>query len=927
MRLHLLLSFLFISLYSFSQTGTVSGVILDKEYNNEPLPFANVLIKGTTIGTSTDDLGKYSLSVKPGNYVLEIGYLGYETKEIPFTIKAGEKKVINHTLEASGVQLDDIVVTHTVTKESEAAVMQNIQKAVEIKQAIGAQEMSRKGISDVEEGLTKVTNISKVESRGLFVRGLEDRYNNLLINGLQAPSNSPFKKIIPLDLFPTDIVGVLNVYKTFNPNIPGDFAGAMIDIETSESTKSETKLSVGFGYTTMNNGEDFLISSDANSTQGFLGLIKNNRELPAVFGTVPNGYQMTSSEYKNTHEKNSWNVDQSSSPINSSIGFYHSDKFSFENGNKFTYLLSLNADNKYSIRKGVDRTFNQGQGNYDKNLYREDYKYNTSNSTLINLKYKADRGYISVNSFYLRSTESLIADGLGYLNSLENNPNFKIRLNQFEQSDYFNNQILLGYDLTKSGNHSIKAGGSFVKTNYAQPDRKTIVGTMVDDKNIDISYGGNNLNRQYLEIKGNYYMSGLLEYNWKFGEIKDDKQNKLVVGINSFRNNITSKYRFLAGRNLIPTQFTTELNTINDIISEDVSNGIVAFREESNADYKIKLDQFVNAGYFNLFWNFGEKIEFNAGLRAESTLREIKFRPISASIDDSYSKDKNDQVDLLPSANIKYTINDESNIRFALSKTIVRPVTMELLPIQFVNPDATVELGNPNLKNSESYNLDLKYEMFTDKNEMFAVGLFGKQINNPIERIFIPTASSGGQITTYSNSDQATLFGAELEFIMQLSRISKQLDNFSLGFNTSIMKTNVKVNKLVNPLENNTSRSLQGASEWLINADLKYEFELSKELKNAISLVYGVYGDRIYAVGTAGLDHIYEKPFNKLDFVWSSQISEKLSGKFSVDNVLNPYYRYELGDKSTVNIVEDSLIMREYKKGVGFSLGLTYTFK
>lgn len=927
MKLKFLLGFLFLTTLTFSQNGTVSGVITDKEYNNEPLPFANVLIKGTTIGTSTDDNGKYSLSVKPGNYVLEIGYLGYETKEIPFTIKSGEKKVINYTLAASGVQLADVVITHTVSKETEAAVLQDIQKAVEIKQAIGAQEMSRKGISDVEEGLTKVTNISKVESRGLFVRGLEDRYNNLLINGLQAPSNSPFKKIIPLDLFPTDIVGVLNVYKTFNPNIPGDFAGAMIDIETSESTKPETKLSIGFGYTTMNNGEEFLISSDANTTQGTLGLIKNDRELPSVFGSVPNGYQMTSTEYKNSHNKNSWNVDQSSSPINSSIGFYHSDKFSFENGNKFSYLMSLNADNKYSIRKGVDRTFNQGQGNYDKNLNREDYKYNTSNSALINLKYKADRGYISVNSFYLRSTESLITDGLGYLNSLENNPNFKIRLNQFEQSDYFNNQILLGYDLTKSGNHSIKAGGSFVKTNYEQPDRKTIVGTMVDDQNIDISYGGNNLNRQYLKIKGNYYMSGLLEYNWKFGQLEDEKQNKLSVGVNSFRNNISSTYRLLAGRNLIPTQFITELNTIDDVINEDVSNGIVAFREESNADYKVKLDQFVNAGYFNLFWNFGKKIELNAGLRAENTTREIKFRPISASIDDPYSKDSNDKLDLLPSANVKYSLNDQSNIRFALSKTIVRPVTMELLPIQFVNPDATVELGNPNLKNSESYNLDLKYEMFTDKNEMFAVGLFGKQINNPIERIFIPTASSGGQITTYSNSEQATLFGAELEFILQLSRISNQLDNFSIGFNTSLMKTDVKVNKLVNTLENSNSRSLQGASEWLINADLKYEFELSKDLKNSMSLVYGVYGDRIYAVGTAGLDHIYEKPFNKLDFVWSSQISEKLSGKFSVDNILNPSYRYELGDKSTVNIVEDSLIMREYKKGVGFSLGLTYSFK
>ncbi|EDO25950.1 predicted protein, partial [Nematostella vectensis] len=154
---------------------TVSGVILDKEFNNEPLPFANVLIKGTTIGTSTDDLGKYSLSVKPGSYVLEIGYLGYETKEIPFTIKAGEKKVINHTLEASGVQLADVVVTHTVTKESETALLQEQQKAVEIKQAIGAEEISKKGISDVAAAVAKTTGISKQEGSGsIYVRGLGD---------------------------------------------------------------------------------------------------------------------------------------------------------------------------------------------------------------------------------------------------------------------------------------------------------------------------------------------------------------------------------------------------------------------------------------------------------------------------------------------------------------------------------------------------------------------------------------------------------------------------------------------------------------------------------------------------------------------------------------------------------------------------------
>ena len=120
----------------------------------------------------------------------------------------------------------------------------NNKKRLKLNKVLDAQEMSRKGISDVEEGLTKITGISKVESKGLFIRGLEDRYNNLLINNLAVPSNSPFKKIVPLDLFPTDIVGYIDVFKTFNPNIYGDFAGATIDVKTSQSTKEQTKISL-----------------------------------------------------------------------------------------------------------------------------------------------------------------------------------------------------------------------------------------------------------------------------------------------------------------------------------------------------------------------------------------------------------------------------------------------------------------------------------------------------------------------------------------------------------------------------------------------------------------------------------------------------------------------------------------------------------
>jgi outer membrane receptor for ferrienterochelin and colicin len=181
---------------------------------------------------------------------------------------------------------------------------------------------------------------------------------------------------------------------------------------------------------------------------------------------------------------------------------------------------------------------------------------------------------------------------------------------------------------------------------------------------------------------------------------------------------------------------------------------------------------------------------------------------------------------------------------------------MEILPVNFVNPDGTVEIGNSKIENSDNLNFDLKYEVFPGTGQLFVVGLFGKQINNPIERIFIPTASSGGQITTYANSKSATLFGMELEVLLPLKKISGALSNFSWGFNTSLMKTNVDVDLVKNPLENRKSRALQGASDWLINSDLKYEFEFTEEMKNTISLVYGVSGERIYAVGTAGIDRL-----------------------------------------------------------------------
>lgn len=926
MKFRILFIALLISTLSFAKNdGTITGVLTDKNLNQKALAAAKVIIKEANVSTNTDADGKFSIAIQPGVYIVEFSLAGYQSTEVLVTVNEGQTTITNESLVPTNYNLKEVVIIATASREKETAILLDQKNAVVFKQSIGAQEMSRKGVSDVEEGLTKITGITKVESRGLFVRGLEERYNNLLINELQAPSNSPFTKIIPLDLFPTDIVGVLNVYKTFNPNISGDFAGATVNIETVQS-KSITKINIGTGYTTSNSFSDFLIHSDANNTQGFLGLNGKDRQLSSAFGDVPSGKKLTPAEYNDAYKENSWDVDQTSSPLNTSIGFIHAEKFSLENGDKINYTLSLNSDNKYTIKKGVDRTFILGAGDYDNNFQKETYNYQTNTSALAAINYKANRFDIGLNSFYLRSTDSEIQDQLGYTNNQASNPNILIRTNQFDQSDYINAQLFGNIKITSDEKHTAKFGGSFVKTSYEQPDRKFIVGEKVSDTEINTSYGGNHLNRQDLDINGNYYFSGLFEYNFKLKERKNGKSDRFTLGYNVFQNDLTSKYRIFATIRNINKNYTAPINTIDQYIVDDINNGIIAVREESNSDYKVKLNQIVNAGYLNFLYHIGNKVELNAGLRLENSNLLINYRNIGQVINSPYLKIKQDGLDILPVLNGKYEINEKSNLRLNGSKTITRPITMELLPLQYVSPDGKSILGNPNLKNSENINLDVKYELFPKNSELFAVGLFAKQIENPIERIFIAGAGGSGQTTNYQNSKEAFLYGAEIEMLVGLERLTPALSDFSFGLNTSLMKTEVTVNYGPNSLENNPTRALQGASEWMVNSDLKYDFKFSEIMKNSISLVYSVSGPRIFAVGSAGMDHIYEKPFQKLDFIWSSKLSKNVDLKLAVDNILNPMYKMELGDESKFTINESSLLMESYKRGTGFSLNLSYTF-
>lgn len=930
MKRHILFILLLITTLGFAQQkGTVTGTITDKDMNNETLPFASVSIKGTGIGENTDENGKYSLEVPAGSHVLVVAFMGYETVEVPFTIAAGETKTINRTLTSGSVTMEEVVIQATVNREKETALLAEQKNAVEIKQSIGAQEIARKGISDVEEGLTKITGISKVESRGLFVRGLESRYNNLLINDLAVPSNSPFNKIIPLDLFPTDIVGYMDVFKTFNPDLYGDFAGATINIHTGQGGDGKTKITIGTGFTTKNNMSDFLMASDANDFGNYIGFPGNSRDMPSAFGDRPRGAELAGDDAAAL--QSGFNVDDTKSPLNTSFGLTHMNKFTVgKNQNTINYIFSTNYDNKYTVRKGADRTFfTENNGIYDNNLRREQYRFQTSASTLLGVQFKSDRTKLNFNALYIKATDNLIQDQVGYTGGGVQNANQFIRLNQYEESGYFNSQLYGSYNITQDEKHSVRAGVSFSNTQFSQPDRKFINGNLVGDNQVNLTYGGNNLIRQFLNVEGNKFVSGLAEYNFKFGA--DDAgttKHKLSVGYNGFMGEFETSYRFVFGRpNGSVPFFTTDVNNIDDVLNRDLNAGLFKYTEESTGEWNTKLKQSTHAGYANLFYKLSDKFEVNAGVRAQMVNRDLQYRPISASFNSKFSTEKLDKTYILPSLNSKYMLTDRSNLRFAASKTITQPVLFETLPFTYVNADGTAERGNAELLNSENINADLKFEFYPSQKELLAATVFAKHIKDPIERVVQLNATGGGQLITYVNNESAVLGGIELEALVQMNRLSEALTGLSFGFNTSLMYTQATADKdRVGYGDTFDERNLQGASNWLINSDFKYELDFSETWTNTISLVYGVYGKRIYAVGVNGYDHIYEMPFSKLDFVWTSALSDKWNVRFSADNILDPTYRLELGDESRTQIQESSLVLKDYKRGVGFSMSLSYTF-
>lgn len=919
------LKFLFIALFictiSIAQNkGTISGVLTDKEMNNEALPFANVLIKGTNISVNTDVDGKYSLSVNPGNYIVIYSFLGYESKETPVAVKANETVVVNQALSSGSFTLKDVVVkSAAVNRQKETALLLEQKNAVDIKQAIGAQELSKKGVSDVANAVVKTTGITKQEgTNNIFVRGLGDRYNSTTMNGLPIPSNDPEKKNINLDIFSTDIIEYVSIDKVYNGKFFGDFAGGNVDIVSKDYK--------GNGF--------FKIDLESKGNTNALG--ENNFTLQKG----PNAFGFSKAEIPSnplTQYNYSTLQFDKKTPIGGSFGISGGDSYNVGEAGKINIFGTASFTNEYASRtQGIARGSVNAAGVAGKDLDYNYLSYNTNTTGMFNVGYKINnRNKIYFNSLYINTSSQRKEESRGYIVDLANEGNGYIRRNEYEKSALWVNQLLGEHKLSERS--TLNWGGSFNTVKQDIPDRTYNTMNLVDGGYVINSQSAPNNHRYFQTLKENE-LAANLSVNYKFSKNDDgDYRGKFTAGYNGrFKNRDFEATQFNFKTTTFPVSHTGDIVDPNNLDlfynQQNLDNNfftISTFRggpEVPNAldPQTYSGDLTINGGFLNTEYKFN-KLTAVLGLRAEVITQNVDW---STQLDPAGGSDKLEKTAFLPSLVLKYELNEKQNLRFGFSKTYTLPQFKERSPFIY-EEFLQAKIGNPFLYASDDYNFDLKWEIFPNSDEVLSVTGFGKYILNPINEVVIN--SSTNDISYVNSGDYGYVAGAELEYKKTLFTFdSENTKKLTGGINVSYLYSKQELNneKVQEETQGtrpttftNTTGKFTGASPLLLNADLSFFNEWNDKKSNlTTTLAYTYFSDRVNAIGTLEKGDLVDKAAGSLDFIAKSKLNKNYSLGLVVKNMLDPTIkRVQENQSGDVDILS-------YKKGLNLSLQFSYEF-
>ncbi len=921
------------------ETGSLLGKLTDKDANDEPLAFANVLILGTTKGTTSDFDGLYEIpEVAAGTYTLVFSFLGYETLEIPNVIvEAGKVTEINTGLGAGSVALDEVVITRSTRNDSEVALLLQQRDALVMQEAIGAEALKLKGIDDAAAAVAQIAGISKQQgSSNVYVRGLGDRYQNTTMNGLSLPSNDVNKKNIDLDLFAASIIENVSVSKAYSTAFYGDFAAGNVNINSKDYT--------GDGYLEVSLGS--ALNSNAAGQEFF------RSEGPSDFG------------FYNRYDSNPFAVvlahgvdpQRAMDPVNISGAIEGGYSFSFGEESRLSFFGAAGFDNGYQIWEGPARDFTNVLKVDFPNV--REYAYGTATTAMANIGYRINTDHkVNFNSLFINSA----TDAVGYygINGkgtnrdaiIDTDRGFYVMNVQFNQDMIFVNQLYGTHDF--DDRLSVDWGIGYNKVFSDEPDRKRI--TL---ENYQFALDGDSTTNPV------FYTNIPFDNQRFFQSIEDDELNSYInvaynlsdnVKLNLGYNGRTKERRFesirygyrIVDRDNTPVTDVNNLNSIFNVENINIPDGtglwdLIVLNPISNEignvnrpglpenTYTGNLD--IHGGYASAEISAGEKWSFIPGIRMESFSQDVEYDVINIRPDDPGFRTVYENI-FLPSLNVRYALNESSNFRFAFSNTASFPEFKEVAP--FVYEAVTLRIGgNPDLLGgldgtgptySKIYNFDLKYEWFPDQGEVLSMAAFAKTIKDPVNRVV--AADATGTQRYFRTGDQADIYGVEMEFRKNLLSNANGIGVLSMGLNAAYTYTKQDLKDIpagdrftFGTSFDRDSDELEGASPFIINTDINYSPEF-KNYRPKATLVFSYFSDRIYSLGAGSLGNIVEKAVPTLNFVWKNEIGEHFEANLNARNLLDP----------KVSLIRENtgigdIIIREYTLGVNVGLTLKYKF-
>lgn len=931
-----LLTVLFIGTTLYAQENVkLLGKVTDKD-SGEELIGASIAVIGTTFGVKTNIDGEYTLNIKPGKIDLRVSYVGYQTRTLKgVEVKAGQVNRVDVQLKAEAAQAEEIVVQAEISNATESALLTQQRKSLVVQDAISAELIKKTPDSDAGETVKRVTGVSLVGGKYVFVRGLGERYSNARLNGVTIPSPEPEKKIVPFDLIPANMIENIITIKTFMPDQPGSFGGGLVDIKTKEfPDQFVLSFSSSLGLNTRTHFKndvpnypggklDFLGIDDG--TRNLLSGLPNLRlvgstveEQTTVARLLGNNFQPLSGSYFPNTSFSIAAADQitvGTFPIGyiASLG-YGSDAVFKEVNFFFPSLETIQQDGEplYEYPNAKSAT------------------YNVSWGTLLNFTARLnDNNKFSLKTTYNRTMEDETFEAIG-TKSLANAGRVKATRLRFVERQLFSSQLSGNHYLNWLAKSELNWITAFSTAMRNEPDNRETA--FIEEP--EPVPGGEGYGFSFDNSAGRN-LRFFADLNDRVIESKAD----LTVPVNFF-DGFKSKVKFGGLYNAKNREFSarrfvyqtgTNFQAIRDrspntVLSEQfVSEGLTVIQDQTLNQDTYTADENVIAGYLMAELPLTQKLRLVGGIRVENN----QFNIASTNQTGEPLLQEFEALNVLPSINFILSPNDEINLRASFSQTIANPELRELAPFRF-DDYRTSTIGNPFLNQTTLQNYDFRAEWFPRLGELIAFSFFYKTLDNPIERVSLaPTLTNQGNVlqNTTINAQSANNFGIELELRKRLDVLSLLLKDFSVGVNVTlnrseaILPDNITVYDVQTggrfPIERtsftSTERPLQGQSPYIVNVKLDYN---NPETGLSAILLYNIVGRRVFAVGGGGLPDTYEEARNQLDFsVTKTLFVPNFTAKFNIKNILDDRFLFTAGEFD----------VERFKIGQVFSLALSYS--